>query len=80
MKQFYLTQRRGVAEGVLGKWGACLLVAGAISGAAFADVPADTQLTLGEVDLPVYIHVTGGGAGFTQPTVEDAVAAAVPAA
>ena len=37
--------------------------------AAFAEVPADTQLTLGEVELPVYIHTVGGDSRFTQPTV-----------
>ena len=37
--------------------------------AAFADGPADTDLTLGEVELPVYVHPDGGSAGYTQPTV-----------
>ena len=46
-----------------------LIAAAAISGAAFAEPPADTQLTLGEVGLPVYIHESPSGAGFTQPTV-----------
>ena len=36
---------------------------------AFAEVPADTQLTLGEVELPVYIYSSGSTAGYTQPTV-----------
>ena len=40
-----------------------------LSGAAFADGPADTQLTLGEVDLPAYIYQSSGAAGFVQPTV-----------
>lgn len=36
---------------------------------AFADGPEDIQLTLGEVDLPVYIHSAGGNSRFVQPTV-----------
>ena len=35
--------------------------------AAFADGPADTQLTLGEVELPVYMSAYNQA--FTQPTV-----------
>ena len=53
--------------------GVVLLVAAATSAAipngAFAEVPTDTQLTLGEVGLPVYIHQSLSGAGFTQPPV-----------
>ena len=41
----------------------------ALATTAFAEVPADTQLTLGEVDLPVYIHTVGGDSRFVQPTV-----------
>ena len=37
--------------------------------AAFADGPADSQLTLGEVDLPVYVNGSYSGTGYTQPTV-----------
>ncbi len=36
---------------------------------AFAEVPADIQLTLGEVELPVYIYSSGSTSGYTQPTV-----------
>ena len=36
---------------------------------AFADGPADSLLTLGEVDLPAYIYQSSGAAGFLQPTV-----------
>ncbi len=43
--------------------------AAAISGAAFA-VPQDSELTLGEVELPVYISpASGTTAAFSQPTV-----------
>ena len=35
----------------------------------YAAVPEDTQLTLGEVDLPAYIYQSSGAAGFHQPTV-----------
>ncbi|MBO7683681.1 MAG: hypothetical protein J6T51_03030, partial [Kiritimatiellae bacterium] len=37
--------------------------------AVLADGPADTGLTLGEVDLPVYIYSVGTNAYYTQPTV-----------
>ena len=37
--------------------------------AAKADGPADSQLTLGEVDLPVYVNGSYSGTGYTQPTV-----------
>ena len=35
---------------------------------AFADEPADTDLTLGEVDLPVYIYRSNGTSSFRQPS------------
>ncbi|MBQ2630079.1 MAG: hypothetical protein IJG13_10420 [Kiritimatiellae bacterium] len=41
----------------------------ALCATANAAEPADTQLTLGEVDLPVYIHTVGGDSRFVQPTV-----------
>ena len=37
--------------------------------AALADVPADSQITLGEVDLPVYVNGGYSGTGYTQATV-----------
>ena len=41
----------------------------ATANAAEPAEPADSQLTLGEVDLPVYIHEVGGNSRFVQPAV-----------
>ncbi len=55
----------------IGNWklGLATLATLATFAAVFAEVPADTQLTLGEVDLPVYIHMSSGAAGYLQPPV-----------
>ena len=44
-----------------------LLLGALAAGAAWAAVPADTELTLGEVGLPVYMQTYGGA--YTQPAV-----------
>ena len=41
----------------------------ALCATANAAEPADIQLTLGEVELPVYIYSSGSTSGYTQPTV-----------
>ncbi|MBQ4198464.1 MAG: hypothetical protein II649_01150 [Kiritimatiellae bacterium] len=48
---------------------AAVALCAASASPASAAEPADTQLTLGEVDLPVYIHSVGGNSRFVQPTV-----------